>query len=65
MNNNEKDILKSETETNNMKEYGEFDMQDFNFLPTLEMVPFGEPSEDPEKSFDITDLMSDEDIAHY
>jgi hypothetical protein len=63
MYNNEFDAIKSETMSNNMKEYGEFKINDFNFMPTVEVLPYGETNPDPSKAFLITDIMSESDDA--
>ena len=50
------DTFKSEKITNNMKEFGELNINDFDFMPTLEILPYGEKHADPSKSFDINSI---------
>ena len=51
MNSYNKDIYKSEIITNSMKEYGELNILDFNFMPTIELMPWGDIHEGDEFSF--------------
>ena len=36
------DDYKSEIITNSMKEWAEFKMEDYNFMPSIEILPYGE-----------------------
>lgn len=58
------DTFKSEKIANNMETNGEFEMKNFNFMPTLEILPNGDPNPDVSKTFDMLDITDMED-AHY
>ena len=47
------DTFKSEKITNSMKEWAEFKMDDYNFMPTLEIIQGGEET----GGFKITDIL--------
>ena len=42
----ENDIYKSEVITNPMKEYAELKILDYNFMPTIEILPNGDIHQD-------------------
>ena len=42
----ENDIYKSEVITNAMKEFAEFKILDYNFMPTIEILPNGDIHQD-------------------
>ena len=45
------DSYKSETITNSMKEWAEFKMDDYNFMPTIEIMQYGDIDKTDESSF--------------
>ena len=49
------DTFKSEKITNSMKEWAEFNMTDYNFMPTLEIIQGGEENPGGFKINDILD----------
>lgn len=53
------DSYKSETITNSMKEWAEFKMNDYNFMPTIEIMQYGDIDKTGENSFKIKDIMDD------
>ena len=58
------DTFKSEVITNPMKEWGEFEMNDYNFMPTIEIIPWGDINPTSENSFNIKDIWDDSSEAY-
>ena len=56
----ENDIYKSEVITNAMKEYAELKILDYNFMPTIEILPNGDIHQDD--LFTLADLQSSNEV---
>ena len=56
----ENDIYKSEVITNAMKEFAEFKILDYNFMPTIEILPNGDIHQDD--LFTLADVQSTNEV---